>query len=406
MDLIPHILLIFLCLCTADQYTERKVLIKDLSVQCGTDIVPLFHVTATKHGNHRDVIHYLVTTWTRPTVLIKHTMRPTSLILNTTNICNQTLLPAFLFKDVTGETTAELSGVMISQVFQYIDRYDDITLHQHGHRDKDVLPYFTWTSTVVGKEKVVFEGIDHNSTNATLRFTLEFHTAHGQGLKPPKNPINANLTEFRLELINLPAYYKQTRYAAEVTFFTTAISSMANNMADAGHTTTQYIDDEYTPGIFEIWAVNFLQELSRIRRTYVTWKPVSYHSHHCVRSDQGLVKKFLKRADGEYTKLDNPLPQYEGEVPCGLVSGMNAKNYQMFVTFGIPKDGFYNGHPYLSWSGMVGSGTPPQDTMSTKLILTIAIGLGTPGVVIIIGIIFLLMKKMHSSSEITYDEIQ
>ena len=54
---------------------------------------------------------------------------------------------------------------------------------------------------------------------------------------------------------------------------------------------------------------------------------------------------------------------------------------------------------------MVGSGTPPEDKMSTKLILTIAIGLGTPGVVIIFGIIFLLFKKIQSSNEITYDEI-
>ena len=193
-----------------------------------------------------------------------------------------------------------------------------------------------------------------------ILFQVTFHKKHGQGSKPPKNPINANLTEFRLELIKLRVPYKQIRYAAEVTFFTTpsrkpnvaAAAPLAlAALAEAKHTTFQYIDDEYTPGVFEIWAVNFLPHLSRIRRTYATWKPVSYHSERCERGDQGLVKKFLKHEGkhGAYTLLDNPLPAYKGTTSYGLVSGMNATYYRIFVTFGIPKDGFYNAHPYLSW---------------------------------------------------------
>ena len=52
--------------------------------------------------------------------------------------------------------------------------------------------------------------------------------------------------------------------------------------AEAEHTTIQYIDDEYTPGVFEIWAVKFLPHLSRVRRTYATWKPVSYHRYEVI----------------------------------------------------------------------------------------------------------------------------
>jgi hypothetical protein len=412
MDIKPQTIVWVLLLgyfVAADHFTQRKVIIEDKSVECGpNNTLPLFHVRALKHGHTHDVIHYLITTWTVPTILLKHVMRPTTLVINKTHLCNRTG-HAFTFKDAGGESTADLSGLSISQVFPYIDRYDDITLHTDGHRDADVLPHFEWTPTIMRNEdEVLFEGIDHNITNATLRFTVTFHTEHGQGVKPPKNPINANLTEFRLEMINLRTDYKQIRYAAEVMFFNTAPRYPAGSVTpEAKHTTMQYIDDEYTPGVFEIWAVKFLPHLSRVRRTYATWKPISYHSDQCLHSDQGLVKKFMKKdgKGGAYTKLDNPLPPYKGRTPYGLLSGIDASYYRIFVTYGIPKDGFYNKYPYLSWSGMVGSGTPPEDKMSTKLILTIAIGLGTPGVVIILGIIFLLFKKIQSSNEITYDEI-
>ena len=171
------------------------------------------------------------------------------------------------------------------------------------------------------------------------------HDEIGHGSKPPKNPINANLTEFRLEMSDLPSNYTNTRYAIEVIFFSTAEA----NPKEATHKTTQYIDDEYTPGVFEIWSIQLLVEPSKVNQTYVTWKPVSYHSPKLKRSDQGLVNKFLWKDNDAVTKLHNPLPVYSGSKPWTLVDGMTASYYGVNVTFGISKDGFYNAHPYLSW---------------------------------------------------------
>lgn len=54
---------------------------------------------------------------------------------------------------------------------------------------------------------------------------------------------------------------------------------------------------------------------------------------------------------------------------------------------------------------MVGSGTPPVDEMSSRLKVTLAIGLGVPVVIIVAGVIFVMIRKIQTSTESSYDEI-
>lgn len=176
---------------------------------------------------------------------------------------------------------------------------------------------------------------------------MNVHNEHGQGKEQPKNPINANLTEFRLELNNLTTDYKNTRYGIEAVFFSTS----SDTTDEASHVKSQYIDDEYTPGIFSIWAVKFLPKLQGIKQTYVTWKPVFYNSPNWERKDQGLVKRYLRHDSSfTYEPLPNPLPKYSsGGIPWTVVGDMKPSYYGLNLSFGIPKDGFYNKNKYLSW---------------------------------------------------------
>lgn len=172
----------------------------------------------------------------------------------------------------------------------------------------------------------------------------------------PGYPTRANLSEFRLELENLPVTIPNVdvtsddilRYSAEVFFFT------ANrNLKEAKFKTKSSIDDEYTPGIFKIWGINFPLSDANSTNIYGSWKPVTYRKPELAIDNDAFAFNNVY-VDGENKKMseDGTLPKYteEKNVHWTLAQCNGDMDYfGLNVTFGTPKDGGYQPTKYITW---------------------------------------------------------
>ncbi|KAH9634625.1 hypothetical protein HF086_009277 [Spodoptera exigua] len=65
----------------------------------------------------------------------------------------------------------------------------------------------------------------------------------------------------------------------------------------------------------------------------------------------------------------------------------------MFISFGLPGDGFYRQHNFTSWSFTIGYGIPPVESFSLFVIIIISIGLGVPILLALSGITFVIVRR-------------
>ena len=156
----------------------------------------------------------------------------------------------------------------------------------------------------------------------------------------PRNPVSANITEFTFSMDSLRHNETHTRYAVEVMFFSTGKKVGAGSFA-----TKKYIDDEYTPGIFEIWSIKF--PLFAGHDMFSSWKPVAFNSEERARKTQSLVNNF--NLNGKLD-LEGQLVETAGSDVYTIVDKLDEIHcYKMNTTFGISKDGCYTNNPYTSW---------------------------------------------------------
>ncbi len=80
----------------------------------------------------------------------------------------------------------------------------------------------------------------------------------------------------------------------------------------------------------------------------------------------------------------------------------------MNISFGIEgneKDGyFYPNSNYSIWTFSVGVGQAPAEKMSPIVSLVIFVGFGLPALVIVIGLVVMIVKKLRRQSN--YSEFQ
>jgi len=148
------------------------------------------------------------------------------------------------------------------------------------------------------------------------------------------------------------------------------------------------IDDEHSPGSFQL--INWLSDTNEsLRDAFLQWKPASYSSPH--RSIQSLSNsRYYDLKQFEFGKhLQRGLVvDYFGDAVKTQVN-MFANN----ISFGLPKDKFYKGTAYTSWSFSLGFGEPPTERISLLIILIILVGLGIPIVLIVAGTVYTCIKK-------------
>jgi Lysosomal transcription factor, NCU-G1 len=155
------------------------------------------------------------------------------------------------------------------------------------------------------------------------------------------------------------------------------------------------LDDEFTPGIFDVQDIVSPRSAKDGRGSFFQYRPVCYTSKDRTVSDstelrQGKISSFNKnQKDIEKFAYTLPYSYYGYSLGSKVAQGMN-------ITFGVPADGFYSRSNYVSFSMLMGIGAPPIEGLSAFVITFAVIGLGVPLLVLLIGGIYVAIKRYRN----------
>ncbi|KAH9520207.1 hypothetical protein Btru_060272 [Bulinus truncatus] len=366
------------------------------------------YVTATSDTN--DNLHYVFSTIEVPTVILIRTTKSNAqlkfdwsklLQLNGSSIDR-----AIYFNDPQLEIEYKF-GVAFTRLIEYDDEDDSADLEDCEKKLNSTswkmrdFNLFHWNSDDVKLDDktntFVFNTtsnvmLDTNQTrNGSISFTFSVKKDSGRVSDLPSMLYSANETMFDFVIANYTPSFNNSRFALEAVVVSQSTDDMSVDL-------TKSIDDEYTPGVFEI--IDWLTKPTQLQTSgFFQWKPVSYISLPRARNTATKVNHYdLKSVSGASATaklLNNTvLSSIFNETLWDVKNVIRIAN----ISYGLPKDGFYVKQNYTAWTAAIGYGTPPEDSISLTVIIIISAGLGLPVVIIIFGGIFSIIRKCRRKS--------
>ncbi|CAL1526093.1 unnamed protein product [Lymnaea stagnalis] len=359
-------------------------------------------VYAKASSKEHDNLYYVFSTIGLPTIIVAHTKEmDTDLTFNWTKLMegNGSIVDAINFKSPINEVY--LFGVAFTRLLEYDDKDDTADLEE-CEKKLDAASWnirdfslFTWDPAVVEKENTfVFNttsdvNLKTNETrNGSISFAFSVKGQNGRASDLPRLLFNSNETLFDFVIANYTPSFNNSRFALEV-----AVISKSKNEMDVD--LTRSIDDEYAPGVFQItdWLTN---PQARETSGFFQWKPVAYISKSRGRNTATKVNHYKLQ---DLTHREHEAEQLNSSVIWAFNSSLwNDKSVIIRIaniSFGLPKDGFYVKNNYTAWSAAMGYGKPPEDSISTMVIIIISAGLGIPVIIIIFGSIFTVVRRLR-----------
>ncbi|XP_055877937.1 glycosylated lysosomal membrane protein A-like isoform X2 [Biomphalaria glabrata] len=372
----------------------------------------VIYVKASSESN--DNLHYVFSTIGGPSVVV---LRTTNVNANLTfnwekllQYNNSLIDGAITFSDPQPNIEYKFA-VVFTRLLEYDDTDDSADLdycEKHlnltswnirdfsmFHWSSDDLKVNASTNTFVFNSTSDVMIKTNETRNGSISFAFSVKHDNGRASDLPRMLYIANETMFDFVIANYTPSFNNSRFALEV-----VVVSLSNEAASADMSVdlTKSIDDEYTPGVFEIidWLTNPKQ--SHISG-FFQWKPVSYISLPRGRNTATKVEhsdlKNVDKSSSSAKLLNNTV--LLAVFNESLWNGKTVKRMAN-ISFGLPKDGFYIKNNYTAWTAAIGYGTPPADSISITVIITISAGLGLPVLIIIVGGIYSIIRKMRKRS--------
>ncbi|XP_045640156.1 LOW QUALITY PROTEIN: glycosylated lysosomal membrane protein [Ursus americanus] len=145
------------------------------------------------------------------------------------------------------------------------------------------------------------------------------------------------------------------------------------------------IDDEYAPAVFQLDQLLW----GSLPSGFVQWRPVAFSQRQ-----RGRDSALPCHASTLHPTLEYPLPQ---SPIVRAFFGSQTNFCALNLTFGASTGPGYWDEHYLSWSMLLGVGTPPVDSLSPLILGIMAVALGAPGLMLLAGGIFLLLGQKQCS---------
>ncbi|XP_045450278.1 glycosylated lysosomal membrane protein B-like [Melitaea cinxia] len=284
----------------------------------------------------------------------------------------------------------------IDKVYEYDD------LDDNGHIDPKFpqKPYpldrIVWNlneSLLTDKEAMVHVyGTlnDRHGRQETIHIKLDLIPFKDYAVDLPHLIHTANSTLFDISLVNLTTSkeYNASRYAIHLLLVST------DPETDTMHyTMRKSLDDEHTPGVFEIIEIKSPSLFEEGEGGYLQFRPVAY-----LQSTRGVASSAIARVSAfnrTYLPRHSTLKLFYSRLNTDLLV------QDMFVSFGEAGDGYYKQHNYTAWSFTIGYGTPPVESFSFFVIMIISIGLGVPVVLALSGITYVLLRRYRQRNNRT-----
>ncbi|XP_064839680.1 glycosylated lysosomal membrane protein-like [Oncorhynchus masou masou] len=356
--------------------------------------VGLLHVRALGKNN---TLHYLLCSQGAPALLLVHTSSISSKV--------EVDWPAFLMQNTTGslKVTPE-SSVLYSNalVFTRLWEYDDVNDTadpEHLPPSSFFQPYelqnFSWgdlnktldptghTALLCGRDA------SKSFSNGSLCLKFSAFDVEGRDQGWPSLLHNANSSQLRVGLDGVAPRSNRSRFSLE-------LQAVGDTQPMSRVDMLRSIDDEYTPSIFKVsqWVSSPVNSTSPVLG-YAQWKPVAYR------------RPSPAFEDATPCRHSTPVPVAQLP-PSGLVRAYFGGEHQttgLNMTFSITGDPFYNTTNYLSWTVLVGLGSPPVDLFSPLVLVIMVVGLGTPMLIILLGGVCVCVRKNRPQTQV-YEPIQ
>ncbi|CAM4640677.1 unnamed protein product [Leuciscus chuanchicus] len=339
-----------------------------------------------------DTLHFMLCNLGAPALLLVHT--------NSTESAVQVNWPVFINGSSPGSLkVAPESSVTYSSalVFTRIWEYDDVNNTADPQKTAEssfYSPYelqnFIWAElnttvnqsdhmiTLCGREKA------ESFANGSLCLRLSVFESAGRDGAWPSLLHNSNSSQLHVWLDGVTPRGNHSRFLLE-------FQSVGDSGFQGRVDVRSSIDDEYTPSIFKVFDWVSLPLNSSSVWGFSQWKPVAYRKPEPVFEDATPCRS-------------SPLVSVSRIPQSALVQAfftLQPQTHGLNISFGVDKDPvFYSDTKYISWTVLMGMGEPPADSFSTLIIIIIAVGLGTPLAIIIIGGVFVCVRKRMTRSSI------
>ncbi|KAB5515552.1 hypothetical protein PHYPO_G00249180 [Pangasianodon hypophthalmus] len=351
--------------------------------------VSVLHARAL--GNN-DTLHFLFCSGGAPALLVIHTHSAESAV--------EVNWPKFLSSDpadsvkVEPESSVQYRGAL---VFTRLWEYDELNSTGQSVLSPYELKDFEWddvNKTVDYTHHTAQLCGRHASFSSSASLCLHFSAYESSGREEawPSLLHNANSSQLRILLKDVMPRTNQSHFALEL-----------QTVSEAGLQTRvnvhKSIDDEYTPSIFQVsewvWSHDNSSSSSSSVVGFSQWKPVVY---------QKSLPAIEDAAPCSHSEpVDLPQAPPSRIIPAYFTQ--NLLTHGLNVTFNVSSEPAANSTQFLSWTMLAGIGIPPSDFFSSLVIAIMAVGLGTPLVLLVVGGVYICARKRKRDTLGQYESI-
>lgn len=352
-----------------------------------------------------------------PTFLIINTDRTEKIEINYTALISNDKNDAFKIIGEGGNVTFA-TGLVLTHLLEANDTNNDGYLPINNKTLRHSLANLHWTmKNKTDKENQIiidFDGdykTDHiPDANGTITIRLSVSDSLVRSSDLPRLQLNTRNVLISSILTNLTTNWDGSRFGFEMIVLSN-LPGLNKTQPEPIH--DKSIDDEYTPGIFKISTLPLQDnsETNANQSVYFQWKPVCYTtSDYLVRLSTLVNDSAIQWFDSKDQKSDeiDDLSNSAAFALWGLklIDDVNGPSKaSIHFAFGSPDDGFYRATNYSYWALSYGIGDYPIESVSVGVILAIACGLGLPLVLIVVGTLYVVIKRRMQSNVATYESI-
>ncbi|NWW89532.1 GLMPA protein, partial [Rhynochetos jubatus] len=226
-------------------------------------------------------------------------------------------------------------------------------------------------------------------SNGSLALRVTAYEAGGRDGPLPSLLHTANSSKVEFVLAGVAPRGNGSRFALEVA--TVEEAGVAQKLRSA-----RSIDDEYTPTVFEMLSLVAESRNDSSALSFLQWKATAYGSPSPRREDGIRCRSRGLQAANWTLPVSSLVHAYFGE-GVGSAYTVSAIN----ISFGGEDGKVYQEKRYLSWSALLGFGQPPKDTFSPLVIAIVAVALGTPTAMLLVGscVVAVAQRKRYSEYE-------
>ncbi|KAM5129480.1 glycosylated lysosomal membrane protein [Mantella aurantiaca] len=375
----------------APEEEETRKVSLELNPGSSNSTQNLLHIRALGNGS---TIHYVWSTIGAPTALLIYTdSQDTRLLVNWTKLLSPE--PQGAVRVEPADRVRYSTALIFTRIFEYKDVNN--TADFPGTDGKFFYPpyelsEFTWesardslNSSALTARLTGTNSTDGNFRNGSVAFQVSAYEGSGRDLSSPRLLHTANCTKMEFMLSGVRPRGNNSRFALEMV-------TLEKKAGRKKMQSVRSIDDEYTPTIFEL--MELVPDFPNASQAhgYFQWKSVAYGTAGGGRANAVPCVMYKPRGVNETLRIPSIAHAFYGE---DLAEGYNVEAFN--VSFGIADGDFYDKNSFLGWSALIGYGTPPRDSFSVLVICIMAVALGTPLVLLMVGAMVVVVIRRRKA---------